>query len=291
MRTQAQAQFYPEMKLLEGYLSWLYFDTHKPPLATTGIGDMIDAGGKLSTYGRTLPWRKKSGAYASEAEADAEYARLSALGISAKGGYAYRQYASLFLDEPVIEWMFGAKRDAMESDVRRFLPGWDDLRADAQLAAMSMVWNVGQNMFNPKSGAYWPNLSAALKAGDYVRAADNCLVNGKTSERNRRNRKMFLQAARAEIFSADPDELFGSAVSISAANVVNKNPAKPGSHAFWTQAVMRVTGHYTLKLDGLFGPKSLAAFKAATGSATVTRAALQKLADDTEWTLGVTVVG
>ena len=152
-----------------------------------------------------------------------------------------------------------------------------------------MVWNVGQNMFNPKSGAYWPNLSAALKAGDYVRAADNCLVNGKTSERNRRNRKMFLQAARAEIFSADPDELFGSAVSISAANVVNKNPAKPGSHAFWTQAVMRVTGHYTLKLDGLFGPKSLAAFKAATGSATVTRAALQKLADDTEWTLGVTV--
>lgn len=290
MHPSASAQFYPEMLLLEasaGPINWLYFDTHKPnPLATTGLGSMLDAGGKLTAYGLALPWRKKSGAYATEAEIAAEYSRLAALGISSKGGYAYKSHAALFLDDEVVQWDFGRKRDSMEANVAGFLPGWESLRADAQLAAMSMVWNVGENMFNPGSRAYWPTLSAALKAEDYVRASDTCLINAKTSERNRRNRRLFLHAARAVIMGEAPDRLFGPRIKVSASHIVNGNPAKPGSHAFFAQAIMRASGHYTLKLDGLFGPRSHESWKAATGEDRPTKAGLDKLVEATRWTLG-----
>ena len=289
MRASAAAQFFEDMKVLEGVLNHLYFDTKN--LATTGTGNMIDTGTKLTTYGLVLPWRKKDGSYATESEAAAEYSRLKALGIASKGGYAYKKYASLFLDDSVIEWMFEAKRDDMESDVRGFIAGWDDLRADAQAAAMSMVWNVGQNMFNPSSKSYWPNLSAALKAKDYIKASDNCAVNGTTSERNRRNRKMFFQAARAELFGSDPDICFGTTLKISAANIPNGNPVKPGSHAFFTQCLLRAAGTYTSKVDGLFGNISLTAWTKVTGETAINLKGLQKLVELTKYTVGAEAVG
>jgi hypothetical protein len=287
MRPSARAQLYADSVELEGNLNHLYFDTVN--LATTGIGCMIDAGAQLTDLGRRLPWRTKTSEYASEADADAEYARLKALGIQAQGGRAYAAHAALFLDDTVIDWLFWREVMAMEKAIAGYLPNWSALRADAQLAAILMAYNVGPNMFNPAAKAYWPNLTAALRDQDYVKASDNCMVNAAPSERNRRDRKMFLQAARAELFGADPDQIFGRTVRISAGAVVNGNPTKPGSHAWWAQAVMHVTGHYTLQLDGLFGDRSLAAFKAATGSAAVTRPALQKLADATKSTLGIEV--
>jgi hypothetical protein len=287
MRAAAAAAFYPEMLILEaarGPINWIYADSKLLP--TTGIGSLLGSTTGLNAAGLALPWRTKAGDYASEAQVAGEWKQLRGRGVIGDG-YAYEQYATLFLDQTVVVWDFQRRAASMEAGVAGFLPDWHSLRADAQLATMSLVWNVGENVLNPTSPAYWQSLTTPLKAADYVGASDHCLVNGRTSERNRRNRKMFLQSARAELFAADPERLFGAAVRPSAHLIAGSDPNVPGSHAWWAQVLLREAKTYGGPLDGLFGPMSLAAWKAATGEKAPTLAGLTKLCDASKATLGI----
>lgn len=279
MHAAAAAAFPDEMGELEGKLRHLYFDTHKDddgnsrPLATTGIGVMVDTGSKLTQLGLTLPWRTAGGDYTTELQADAEYHRLKELGIESQGGAAYGKHATLWLDEPVVDWLLQTKAGTMERYVAGWVPGWAALRASSQLATMSAVWNVGENMLNPKSARYWPNFAAALKAEDYVTAADHCLIGGTKnllpvapSRRNRRNRILHLQAARDKLRNMPPTLLRLPTITLSLANL-NAAAAKPDafdSTAWWVQNMLRITGVYRSALDGKWGPVSRNALGAHT---------------------------
>jgi hypothetical protein len=54
----------------------------------------------------------------------------------------------LFLAQSDVQIDFDDRAAGKESAVAAFIPNWPTLPADAQLAAMSMAWNVGENMFN-----------------------------------------------------------------------------------------------------------------------------------------------
>lgn len=287
MRTSAAAAFYPEMLIFEaarGPINWMYPDSLKLP--TTGIGSLLGTQSGLNNAALDMPWRWKNRHWASRGEKQAEWVRLRDLGIRGDG-YVYESHALLFLDQTDVQIDFGDRTLAKEKAVAGFLPGFGTLRADAQLAVMSIAWNTGEHVFDPTSPKYWQSLTVPLKAGDYVGASDHCLVDGVTSERNRRNRKMFLQCARADLFKADPEHLFGAAVKPSAHMIAGSDPSVPGSHAWWAQVLLREATTYTGPLDGLFGPMSLAAWKAATGEKTPTLAGLTKLCDASKAKLGI----
>lgn len=290
MRTSAQSQVYPRLLSLEaarGPINWMYFDYRKDKpeqsLLTWGLGSMHDNQTRTGpdAYALSLPWRYQDGSYANESKIQDEYDRLKALGIQSRGGYAYKDEARLFLDQDVVQWDFDRNLAGKIASIRRLVPGFDDWPADAQVALALLVWNTGAGVLDPKSSAYWESLTVPLRTGDFVGAADHCMINKTTSERNRWDRKMFLQAAKCVRFGADPEIFFGTSVKVSASMIVNGNPTKPGSHAFWGQVLLRAIGEYKSALDGLFGPVSLAAWKRATGETTPTLAGLTKLCSQT----------
>lgn len=287
MRDSAAAAFYPECLILEasrGPINWMYPDSKDLP--TTGIGSLLGTKAALNDAALDMPWRWLNRHWATRAQKQAEWERLRDANIKGDG-YAYEKSALLFLDQADVQIDFNDRAGVKEKALKRFLPNWSNLRADAQLAAMSMAWNAGEHIFDPESPKYWQSLTVPLKAGDYVGASDHCLINGETSERNRRDRRYFLQAARGKVLGTDPDTLAGAVVKVSAASIINGNPTKPGSHAFWAQVLLREAGTYKSALDGLFGPVSLAAWKKATGEATPAKAGLLKLCDQSRWTLGI----
>jgi hypothetical protein len=257
MRASAADRFYDEMVLLEGWTNWLYFDTHNPPLATTGVGNMIDTGDGLSGFGLSLPWRTKSGNYVRESTVAAEYERLKGLGISAAGGYAYKDSATLFLDQNVVRWMFDRTAASMEKKVSTYFPEWENWTADAQMAVMSGAWNMG-----PAFPESWPNLARLLNLGNWYEAAYAFMINDAPSDRNRRNRVYLLQASLSDYANRDPELFWGwAAVDLSKLIWAIKNPSSVGFNAWWTQAMLRQLAFYTGPLDGKFGPISQAAYR------------------------------
>lgn len=283
MRSAAAAAFYPEMLQLEaslGPINWIYPDSRLLP--TTGIGSLLGSTKALNAAGLALPWRFPSGEYATEAQIANEWDHLRSLGVIGSG-YAYQDHASLFLDQDVVQWDFDHRAKSLEAAVSGYLPNWAQMFADAQLAAMSMAWNVGQHMFDPTDpDNYWPSLTAQLKAQDYLAAAENCRINGKPSARNRRNRILFTQAARAKQFKADPETLYGPDATISAAALAATRPTETNATGWWVQRMLGLLGFYKGPLDALFGPMSKAALAAYGKSRGVTGlGVLRRLSDET----------
>jgi len=259
MRASVSAVWYTSIKSYEGYTNWLYFDTHNPPLATTGVGNMIDAGGKLNDFGLALPWQFKDGTYATEKQISAEYTRLKALGINKQGGYAYKDYAELFLDEDVVKWMVALKTDEFFNILEKFFTEIEMWPADAQLAIMNMAWWMGPNFVNS-----WPNFSAACKAQDWIRASENCTTVN-PSARNPHNVKRFLNAAKVRFGGLDPEVLYDQfdapgLVSISANKVATAKASVYNQDAEYVQRMLAELGFYSVKIDGLFGNMSKTAF-------------------------------
>lgn len=146
--------------------------------------------------------------------------------------------------------------------IEELIPNFATLPADAQLAAQSIAANVtvGVQMFNPTSEGYWPNLTKGLKALDLWTCVDNSSIRDRDVEYNRGNRILFMQAVRVNQFDLDRAVALGRDVTISAGAVAAADPAVFNIDAWWVQAMLRELGHYTEKVDGLFGPFARAAF-------------------------------
>ncbi len=265
------AAFYEEAKKYEGETSWLYFDTHHPPLATTGIGNMIDAGSKLTKYGRDLPWRFSDGTPATRAQIGHEYSRLKALGWSKRGGYAYKAEADLFLEPSQLAVMASEKlNDMAKTLTAQFRRSWRDWPADAQLALLNMAWNMGPNFL-----AGWPNLFSSLKQLDFVAASKNCEIGGVKTRRNTADKRLFLNAAKVRFAGLDVARLWNeevpqhplpgrrTLVKMAAAKAAwaPEHPTSVGTNAWYVQRMLTLTGHYVGPLDGKFGHDSQRAFK------------------------------
>lgn len=259
MRKSVSDAWFESIKSYEGYTNWLYFDTHNPPLATTGVGNMIDGGNKLTGFGLSLPWRFVDGTYALESQVTDEYIRLRALGIQNQGGMAYRSYAKLFLDESVVKWMVNLKTLEFWNILKKFFTDIEIWPADAQLAIMNMAWWMGPGFYQS-----WPNFSAACKAQDWIRASQNCTTVN-SSRRNPDNVRRFLNAAKVKFMEGDPEKLWDlenapGVTSISAGKIAAAKSNVYLVDAEIVQRMLSILGFYTVKIDGLFGPMSRTAF-------------------------------
>lgn len=201
MRPSVTAAWPAFCRSYEGSVNFLYFDTKN--LATTGTGNMIDAGGHLSDFGASLPWRTKTGALASGDAIAHEYTRLKALGIYRQGGYAYQRHATLFLDQTTVDSLLITKTAEFWAILRSQLPGLDGWPADAQLALMDMGWHMGPRFL----GSRWPNFTAAAKAGNFAGMSRYCPTAAHTP-RDTRHVQLYLNAASVVVLNVDPDILW-----------------------------------------------------------------------------------
>ena len=271
MRDSVQAKWYDSIKSYEGYTNWLYFDTHNPPLATTGVGNMIDSSNGLTDFGLALPWRFTNGLYATEKQIVAEYNSLKALNISAKGGNAYKQYARLFISEDVVQWMVDNKTSGTWSALKGQLPDIESWPADAQLALLNMAWWMGPYFLKS-----WPNLTAALKAQDWYTASLNCTTIN-PSRRNPDNVRRFQNAAKVRYAQGDYETLYDLVSAPGLLILVTKNVATAradsfSTHAKYVQMMLAKLGFYKSAIDGLFGNVSKTAFANWAKSAKVSTA-------------------
>ena len=259
MRTGAEGPFYRETEELEGNIEHMYCDSLG--FVTVGFGHKIESDGELDKTGARLPFRfYGSNFWASEAEILQEFERIKQKGGDYK---AARTVARLYLSGLDRAEDFSLVLGVMEEALPKWLPDWDAMPGEAQIAVMSMAWNLGTNFLNPSVPAYWPNLHKQLKAHDYFGAAGNCLINGRESARNRYNRVHFLNAQRLVNLKLNLGELPGNKLLVSASRVVAaaKSPSKADQDAWNIQAALQPQGFYTSVLDGKFGTMSQTAWK------------------------------
>lgn len=268
MRNAVKTAWFNNIVGYEGFTTWMYFDTHQPPLCTTGVGHMIDSGTGLTKWGMGLGWKTKSGRKATDGEINEEYKRLKALKLKGSG-FAYEAYARLYLDKGVVQWMTDTKRDEFFSILGRYFPKIDTWPADAQLAIMNMAWWMG-----PAFAAKWPNLTKALQAGNFLDAADHCQSKDKT-KRDADDRRLFVNAAKVWASGSTPNVLwnkeqptfqpFTSATSDMATSLSLRAVTKSGMGqrtlpAWYVQRMLTIEGFYKSTLDGLWGPVSKDAY-------------------------------
>ena len=118
------------------------------------------------------------------------------------GHRAARAGARIRLTDEGIATVVGRRLDSNEAILKRRYKAWEEWPADAQLASLSMAWAMGPNFHGP-----FPRLHAALAAGDFLAAAEECHMNEKRNpgivERNKGNRVMYVNAA----MTPDPAQL------------------------------------------------------------------------------------
>jgi hypothetical protein len=172
---------------LEGRIPWMYLDVRG--LVTVGVGCLL-AGEDQAVH---LGWRHASGEPATVAEVRAEYRRVQAM---PPGLTAARYKGPLRLPQGEVDRLTLTRlRANAELLSRSFAPDWQSWPADAQLAALSMAWACGAGWV----GARWPRLTAACRARDWLRAADECRIreagNPGVAPRNAQQRIAFRNAA------------------------------------------------------------------------------------------------
>jgi hypothetical protein len=188
---------------LEGYCPYPYLD--ELGLVTTGVGNLVDArtGSPPASF-LALPWRRPGGALASSEEKAAAWRTVHARQDLAKaGGAAFASLTTIRLDRDAIEVM--VRQRLLENDalLRRRFPAFDSWPADAQFAAHSMAWAMGEHRLDE-----FPHFCAAARAAppDWKTMAKQCRMQpdrGVVHTRNDRNAALFLAAATAQ----DPDRL------------------------------------------------------------------------------------
>lgn len=205
---------------LEGRVHWMYPDILG--LITTGVGNLIDP----ISAALPLPWKHKNGTPATQAEVTTAWNTLkNHPGIVVNGSlrqlktlsYKYAEAVTgLYLSDADIDLLVRQRMDANEVYLRKVIPRWDNLPADAQLAIMSLSWAVGAGFmkkFPTLSGHIlsdnWGSWDPTTKTG--TGAAGNCTIreagNPGVIPRNVKNRLCFANAGIVSKFNMDPTVL------------------------------------------------------------------------------------
>ena len=204
MKASAQAIWHKFSEPLEGRCYHMYLDQAKPePLVTTGVGNMLPTVGAAIA----LPWRRPSGDFATRNEVAAAYQLVnSRKDLSPLGGNhpAWHALTALRLLPEDVDALVRRHLASDEMHLRKLLPDYDELPADAQLMLHSWAWAVGP-------AAAYPRMLEALRAGDFIAAAAECTINpqkGTIVERNRRNVLLLWNAATVVQDKLDPDVVY-----------------------------------------------------------------------------------
>lgn len=211
--------------LYEGRCWWMYLDTKR--LVTTGLGILLETVGEAQTY----VWRRVSDAgEATDAEVAAEYARVRKLTALAKlGGFAYRPSAKLRLSDAQIDAGLWETTNRFWARLAEHWPRLELWPADAQLAALDLIWQNGPDLTEVKRlGLYvWPNMRAAFHAQDWERAAAAVPGSGPRAERRA---KLFRNAAEVARLGLDREKLWDKTTP-TPEPLAPVNPPEPGRRA------------------------------------------------------------
>lgn len=248
----------------EGRVPCPYLDIRG--FATAAIGLLVDDTRTLTPPESmlALPWRRPDGQLATRAEVAAEWLGVVVLACDAtdggvrvlraqgnagatrqgnplqcrwvgtsrvclahRGWLAARQVTRLRLDAEAIDDVTDRTRDRMWSVLTRRFPLLERAPADAQRPALSLAWAMGPEF----SGAEWPRLVAALRAGDWATAAQQCRMrerdNPGVAKRNDDNEAHFFAAARVVAEGLDPDRFWAGVPSPQDAPTVPEVPNPP----------------------------------------------------------------
>lgn len=225
----------------EGTVYHMYLDMKG--LVTVGQGNLIEP----IQLGWSYPWRRKDGSLASQSEYIAEWNIINSKPELAKDGWtAATRYCNLHLSKEDVESLCYEKMDSNEVFLKQRIPEFDALPADAQLMLHSWAWAVGPM-------AKYPQMIRLINAKAFGAAANECDINPKVGTiilRNAANRQCLLNAAWARDNGADYDHLFYGTPreDLSLHTVVT------------LQHALSLLG-FSLKQDGVMGPKTLEAVK------------------------------
>jgi GH24 family phage-related lysozyme (muramidase) len=181
-------------------LSYMYTDALG--LVTTGYGNLVDP----ESAAAALPWVvNATGALATPAEVQTEWTTVK------NGGATYRStnaasHTSLHLTADTIQTLFNSVSAANEAAIRKIIPAYDNLPADAQLALMSMVWAMGSGGL-----ASFKTLVSAVNASppDFTTAAAQSHMQGTGIDaRNAMDKLAFQNAATVIANKLDPSALY-----------------------------------------------------------------------------------
>lgn len=190
MREAVREAFHVFSEPLEGRVTFMYLDSAEPVgFVTIGVGNLIDpAGAALG-----LPFVRPDGTPATRAEIFTAWALVKGRqDLKRHGGMVFGGLAgnTLRLTPDAIDRLVERKLDDVDRQLAAKFCDWPSWCCDAQLALLSWAWAVGAN-------AKYPAMIAALRAGLFKDAADECVINPKRGTivtRNARNRVLLRNA-------------------------------------------------------------------------------------------------
>lgn len=230
MRQSVGTGFVQITKDHEGIVPWLYLDVKG--LVTTAVGnlvertsrDVLNADGSPTFATRGVPtdnlfdqpWLNASGNLASRGEIQAAFDAVKArqdLAHLGGGNQAFANLTSIRLGPPgtrvnevtpQIQAFVEHTLTDFEHTMKRGVPNFDDLNADAQFVMFEHSWAVGPNLEG------WPKLRAALTASppDYRTAMLEDHQVGVTEQRRKMTQDLWQNAIDAQDRGEDPDRLF-----------------------------------------------------------------------------------
>lgn len=196
----------------EGRLPYMYLDRRKDeagnpaPVVTTGIGNaLFSIGASL-----VLPWKRRNdGSAATSLEIATAYQAVEARkDLAEKGGRAFADVTSIYLDDDAIDHLVDAKLSSNELVLVSRFPDFAQWPADAQLGALSMAWMMGPRFAFPK-------FAAAAREGEFETCAVECFVPHADPLRNNANEHLFLSAARVLDAGLPRDRFLDGAMPIT----------------------------------------------------------------------------
>ena len=171
----------------EGAIAHMYLDTVGK--VTIGIGFMIPDPQSVLVY-RLI--NRASGAAATSQEKLADWTRVSQQ-VKGKIAGSYRRFTTLDMPVDEIKRVLDSKLRAFAESLRTQFAAFDSFPAEAQLALLDMIFNLGPNgLFRG-----FPKLCAAARRQDWAVCAAESKRLGISPDRNDDTRNQFLAAVTA----------------------------------------------------------------------------------------------
>jgi GH24 family phage-related lysozyme (muramidase) len=118
-----------------------------------------------------------------------EFARVDALPLGRASSF-YKTPGSLELTQQTIDAKLTSVLRGFETDLRNQFPRYDLLPDAIKMALLDMIYNLGPTgLFHG-----FPHLVAAVEAGAWAKAAEDCMRRGPSAARNNWTRQQFLSA-------------------------------------------------------------------------------------------------
>lgn len=160
MRDSVAEKFVEFMEPYEGFVFHMYAD--RKGLVTTGLGNLIESGGRITSEGLDLDWKRPDGSLASHEEIRAAFNAVKdyanqfesdgkfLVGITGGNSDVQRRLTDLRINRSDVIKLVKSKLEQMETTLRQRYHGYDAFPADAQLGLIRMSWAMGPGFNFPK---------------------------------------------------------------------------------------------------------------------------------------------